>query len=114
MVDHRRTNKSTEQLQLNVNRLKNYIEKIVLLPRKEGKAKRGTNGKLSDCTEKVDLVQNTNRQVIDAPSNIKKEKNVKVTSEMNKFRPYGHLRIERMNQKWAGKRAAKVNQKEDK
>ena len=56
MVDHRRTNKSTEGLQANVNRLKNYVEKVVLLPRKEGKPKRGNNGRLSDATDKAELV----------------------------------------------------------
>lgn len=113
MVDHRRTNKSTEQLQLNVNRLKNYLQKLVLLPRKEGKAKRGTCGKLSDCTEKVELVQNTNPDVIDSQQGYKKDK-IKVTPAMIKFRPYGHLRLEKMNEKWAGKRAAKANKVEDK
>ena len=56
MVDARRTNKSTEGMQVNVNRLKNYVEKVVLLPKKEGKPKRGSNGRLSDTTDKVELV----------------------------------------------------------
>ena len=38
---------------MNVNRLKNYIQKLVLLPRKEGQPKKGNNGRLSDTTEKV-------------------------------------------------------------
>lgn len=74
-----------------MSRLKSYLEKLVLLPKKEGKPKRGVNGKLSDTTEKVELVQNTNRVVLDKKSDVKKE-NVKVSDEMNKFRPYGHLR----------------------
>ena len=55
MVDHRRTNKSTETLQSNVNRLKSYLEKLVLLPKKEGQPKKGNCGRLSDSTEKNEL-----------------------------------------------------------
>jgi large subunit ribosomal protein L13e len=40
-VDHRRTSTSEEQLQLNVERLGTYKSKLVLFPRKEGKAKKG-------------------------------------------------------------------------
>ena len=54
-------------MQLNVNRIKNYVEKVVLLPKKEGKPQRGNNGRLSDATEKVELVQNTERKVLGGP-----------------------------------------------
>jgi large subunit ribosomal protein L13e len=40
-VDHRRTNTSTEQMQLNVSRLETYKSKMILFPRREGKPKRG-------------------------------------------------------------------------
>jgi len=40
-VDHRRTATSDEQLQLNVERLNTYKSKLILFPRKEGKAKKG-------------------------------------------------------------------------
>ena len=43
-VDHRRTNKSAESLQTNVDRLKMYKENLILFPRKGTKAKKG------DCT----------------------------------------------------------------
>ena len=60
-VDHRRVNRSVELLQMNVDRLKSYLEKLVLLPRKEGQPKKGNNGVVSDSVEKVELVQNTNK-----------------------------------------------------
>merc|ERR1712194_427164 len=47
-VDHRRTNRSTESKALNVARLKAYKEKLVLLPKKAGKPKKGVAGVLSD------------------------------------------------------------------
>ena len=40
-VDHRRTSTSDEALQLNVERLNTYKSKLILFPRKEGKAKKG-------------------------------------------------------------------------
>lgn len=40
-VDHRRTATSEEQLQLNVERLNTYKSKLILFPRREGKAKKG-------------------------------------------------------------------------
>ena len=40
-VDHRRTNTSTEQKQLNVERLNTYKSKLILFPRKENKPKKG-------------------------------------------------------------------------
>jgi large subunit ribosomal protein L13e len=40
-VDHRRTNTSAEQLQLNTERLSTYKSKLILFPLKEGKAKKG-------------------------------------------------------------------------
>jgi len=40
-VDHRRRNRSTESLQLNVQRLKEYKSKLIVFPRKRGKPKAG-------------------------------------------------------------------------
>merc|ERR1739845_321613 len=59
-VDHRRSNRSIESKQANVNRLKAYQEKLVLLPRKDGKPKKGGKGVLADATEGTDAVEQTN------------------------------------------------------
>ena len=40
-VDHRRKNKSTESLQANVQRLKEYKSKLIVFPRKQSKPKAG-------------------------------------------------------------------------
>lgn len=39
-VDHRRKNKSTESLQANVQRLKEYQSKLIIFPRKQNKPKK--------------------------------------------------------------------------
>ena len=36
---------------MNVDRLKTYLERLVLLPKQEGKPKKGNNGRISDTTE---------------------------------------------------------------
>merc|ERR1712129_415578 len=40
-VDHRRRNRSMESLQLNAQRLKEYHSKLIVFPRRKGKAKAG-------------------------------------------------------------------------
>jgi len=104
-VDERRSNKSVELLQLNVNRLKAYIEKLVLLPRKEGKPKKGIKGTLNDATQKIDAVQNTHKDVLPIVQGRKNAKDVKITKEMNEFRAHSQLRLERMKLKHVGKKA---------
>ena len=110
-IDFRRTNKSAESLQRNVARLKAYLEKLVVLPRKEGQPKKGNNGVIGDATEGTDnLVQNVSRDVISLERDDKKQKSVKVTKEMNAHRAFATVRLERTNQKWAGKRAKRLEE----
>jgi large subunit ribosomal protein L13e len=47
-VDHRRTNTSEHQLQMNVDRLNSYKDKLILFPRREGKPKKG---QINDSTQ---------------------------------------------------------------
>ena len=109
IIDYRRTNKSAESLQRNVARLKTYLEKLVVLPRKEGQPKKGNNGVVGDATEGTDnLVQNVSRDVLPLELDEKKQKSVKVTKEMNAHRAYATLRLEKTNQKWSGKRAKRL------
>jgi len=105
-IDTRRSNKSVELLQLNVNRLKAYVEKLVLLPRKDGKPKKAQKGAIADTTEKVDVVQNVHADVLPAAKARKNEKGAKVSKEMNAFRAHGQIRLERMRLKHVGKKVA--------
>ena len=105
-IDERRSNKSVELLQLNVNRLKAYVEKLVLLPRKEGKPKKAQKGAIADTTEKVDVVQNVHADVLQAAKARKNEKSGKVSKDMNAFRAHSQIRLERMRLKHVGKKVA--------
>ena len=57
---------------MNVDRLKHYLEKLILLPRTIGKPKKGNYGVISDTINKVELVQNVNKNVLNLPK-IKKK-----------------------------------------
>merc|ERR1712087_872160 len=61
-VDHRRRNRCAESLQINVDRLKLYMSKLLVFPRKSGKkgAKKGDTPK----SELQHLAQNTLKEII--------------------------------------------------
>ena len=110
-VDSRRTNKSTESLERNVKRLKSYVERLVLLPQKDGKPKVGRKWILADTTGTHQEIQNTQAGVIKVPAVNLREKRVTVSKDMNEFRAHGYLRLERTNQKWNGRRMQKQEKK---
>ncbi len=53
-VDHRRTNKSAESLQLNVERLKEYKSRLIVFPRRNNKVKKGDATKSEIAAAKLD------------------------------------------------------------
>ena len=73
---------------MNIKRITDYVDRLVLLPRKEGQPKKGNNGVLSDATETENLVQNTEKYVLGRPTTSLRDKSVKITKEMNEFRAY--------------------------
>ena len=99
-VDYRRVNKSVELRDLNVKRLRDYVDRLVLLPKKEGQPKKGNCGVISDSTDVSNLVQSSEKNVLGKPTVNLREKPSVVTKEMNEFKAYSQLRTERMNAKW--------------
>ena len=66
-VDHRRTNKSVESLQLNVQRLKEYKERLVVFPRRNNKVKSGDATKAEIAASTLDTTSvNTLPKAADA------------------------------------------------
>ncbi len=59
-IDKRRTNKSQESLDLNIARLKEYMSRLVVFPRKSGKSKKSEVSK----EELAALKQNNDRDVL--------------------------------------------------
>jgi large subunit ribosomal protein L13e len=110
-VDHRRTNKSLESLQDNVQRLKEYKSKLVLFPRKAGKAKKGD----STANECATATQFTGSDVMPLTKESPSLEMVTVTNDMKNFGAYAKLRVERANARMVGirqKRAIEEANKE--
>lgn len=108
-MDHRRTNKCVESLQLNAQRLKDYKARLIIFPRKSGVIKNGDSSReeLASATQlKGDILPSTTSEsaVSYAP----------ITEEMKAFRARSTLRIARNEAKLAGKRAKAAKEKANK
>ena len=110
-IDTRRTNKSNESLQRNIQRLKEYVEKLIVLPRSGRKVYKAGFGRLADSTETLDkCVQSKDKTLLPVESRVISQKTKKITKEMNEFRPKGRLALEKMLKKQSNKQAAKTEE----
>mmetsp|Transcript_53416 Transcript_53416/g.127394 ORF Transcript_53416/g.127394 Transcript_53416/m.127394 type:complete len:218 (-) Transcript_53416:83-736(-) len=109
-VDHRRRNKCVESLQLNVERLKTYMSKIVIFPRKSGKK----NVKKGDTprTELGNVSQNTLKHIIPIPQIDWKDEPRAITAAEKEQSAYKILKKARTNQKYLGERLKKAQKTE--
>merc|ERR1711976_465240 len=102
-MDHRRSNRSVESLQANVQRLKEYRSKLILFPRKASQPKTG------DATEEeMKMATQLKGPVMPVSSIVRKDKARAVTDDDKKFSAFIALRTARANAKLAGKRAKKA------
>ena len=83
-VDPRRRNKSTESLQANVQRLKEYRSKLILFPRKPSAPKKGDSS-----AEELKLTG----PVMPIRNVYKKEKARVITEEEKNFKAFASLRL---------------------
>ncbi|GBG91453.1 hypothetical protein CBR_g52408 [Chara braunii] len=103
-VDHRRRNRCLEGLQANVQRLKTFKSKLVVFPRRAKKPKFGD----SSPEEVANATQYTGPLLPVSNATVATEITT-ITPEMQAFKAYYKLRLERMNARMAGvrkKRAA--------
>jgi len=108
-VDHRRTNKCTESLNLNVDRLKDYKSRLILFPRK---AKKPTKG---DATsEQVKEATQLKGPIAPVPKASKAVEFVDVSDELKESSAYATLRTARNDARLVGIRAKKLKEKEEK
>ncbi|KAK9696269.1 60S ribosomal protein L13 [Basidiobolus ranarum] len=105
-VDHRRRNKSDESLNLNVQRLKAYKAKLIVFPKKAGKAKKGD----SEATDVAEAKQ-LSGPVMPVTQVYKKEKARKVTDEEKSASAYATLRNVRSEQRYRGIREKRAKLK---
>lgn len=106
-VDHRRRNKSEESLKLNVERIKAYRKRLVVLPRRNKKNK----------DKKVDLSSiNFTRDTATAfpiPAGVQVEAPRAITAEEKEFAAFRTLREERAKHRNEGARVAREKKKEE-
>ena len=87
-IDWRKRNKSTESLQGNVQRLKEYNSKLILFPRKPLAPKKGD----SSVEELILAIQLTG-PVMPIQNVYKKEKALVITEEEKNFKAFVHLLV---------------------
>merc|ERR1712183_150765 len=106
-VDHRRKNRSTESLQSNVQRLKEYKSKLIIFPRKQSKPKQGDSeeAELSVAAQ----LQGPIIPIVDTPSDTKARM---VTDEEKSRSVFRTMRMARANARLIGIRAKRAKQAE--
>lgn len=98
-VDQRRRNKSVESVQVNAQRLKEYKQRLVLFPRKEGE-KQQAEKFATDMSNVMPIKQ----------SSVKPKARV-ITEDEKKFNAYVFLRKARADARMVGIRAKRAAQK---
>ncbi|KAF9455096.1 ribosomal protein L13e [Macrolepiota fuliginosa MF-IS2] len=106
VVDHRRRNLSEEGKKINVERLKAYKARLVVFPRKAGKAKKGDSSA-------EDLSASTTRTALPLPEAYPAEAPRKITAKEHEFQAYRTLRIARANARYEGARKARAAKKDE-
>jgi large subunit ribosomal protein L13e len=102
-VDFRRTNLSVESLQQNVRRLKEYRSRLIVFPKKAGKARKG------DATEEeIKLAAQIRGTILPVKQADKHEKAMPISEALQKFEVFRHLRRLRADKKHKGKRDVKA------
>lgn len=107
-VDHRRTNKCNESLQLNVQRLKEYKSRLVVFPRKANAPKKG-DASAAEIAAAKQLVGT----VVAAPKAEAAVTFAPITEEMKSFRAFSTLRAARNDAKLVGVRLNKKKKEGD-
>jgi large subunit ribosomal protein L13e len=109
-VDHRRTNTSVEQLQVNVARLVSYKAKLIVFPLKEGQPKKGY---VNDATaEQVAAANSQNAGNFPITKAAVVPEFRAVTADMKSKTVYRTLRILRKTARYQGRRDKKAKDEE--
>ncbi|XP_077307142.1 large ribosomal subunit protein eL13 [Lithobates pipiens] len=104
-VDHRRRNKSTESLQTNVQRLKEYRSKLILFPRKPSAPKKGDGS-----AEELKMATQLKGPVMPIRQTFKKEKARVISEDEKNFKAFASLRMARANARLFGIRAKRAKE----
>ncbi|XP_068693629.1 large ribosomal subunit protein eL13-like [Montipora capricornis] len=105
-VDHRRKNRSAESLQANVQRLKEYMTKLIIFPKKATKPKQGDSADAE--LEKAVQLQGPVMPIQQSRLPIKARK---ITDEEKKTSVFSSMRMARANARLVGYREKKAREK---
>mmetsp|Transcript_59625 Transcript_59625/g.96480 ORF Transcript_59625/g.96480 Transcript_59625/m.96480 type:complete len:220 (+) Transcript_59625:78-737(+) len=105
-VDHRRRNRCTESLQANVQRLKLYMSKLLIFPKKSGK--KGVKKGDTPRSELQNVAQNTLREIIPVPKPDLRIKARAITTDEKEKSAYKTLKKARTDKKYLGAKLKKA------
>jgi len=111
-VDHRRQNRSEEGLALNVDRLKEYKDKLILFPRRVGRPKKGDASKEDVTAARSVTSQRTSTSFPIVPVD-KSIQERAITAEEKDGSAYRKLRLARSDARYVGVRAKRAKAKEE-
>jgi len=110
-VDHRRTSTSEEQLQLNTERLNTYKSKLILFPRRDGKAKKGLiNDSTAAQVKSASAANQVAGKVLPKSTAAVVDKFEAITADMKKVNAHSDARIAWTNARYAGRRQKKADE----
>jgi len=108
-VDHRRTNRSTQSLKTNVERLKEYKSKLIIFPRGSNGKPRGGDSPAADTAAAVQAAGAVLPLSKPAPA----VEYGAVTGDMKAFKAYEALRVARTDARMVGIRKKKAGEKKE-
>ena len=112
-VDHRRTNGNDASLQLNVERLNTYKNKLVLWPRVEGKPKKGEiNDSTAEQLKSAAAQTQPSGKVLPRGRPEQAVETVKITADLQKVNPYNKTRTLRTIKHYNGRRIKRAEDAE--
>ena len=110
-VDHRRTSTSEEQLQLNTERLNTYKSKLILFPRRDGKAKKGLiNDATAAQVQSASAANQPSGKLLPRSAAASEDKFEAITADMKKVNPHSVARVAWTNARYAGRRQKKAEE----
>ncbi|KAM7171748.1 large ribosomal subunit protein eL13 [Macrochelys suwanniensis] len=104
-VDCRRCNKSTESLQANVQKLKEYHSKLILFPKKPSAPKKGDSS-----SEELKMATQLSGPVMPISNVYKKEKAHVISEDEKNFKAFARLRRARANARLFGIHAKRAKE----
>ncbi|XP_067905365.1 large ribosomal subunit protein eL13 [Heterodontus francisci] len=104
-VDHRRRNKSTESIQCNVQRLKEYRSKLIIFPRKASAPKKGDSS-----AEEIKVATQLTGPVMPIKNIYKRERARVISEDEKNFKAFASLRMARANARLFGIRAKRAKE----